>query len=309
MVNRILGLRILAVASAVLAYFQASLGGIVRVSGSGEGCNGWPLCSGHPWPNPNIHSVIEFSHRTNGTLLGIATLGAFLLVVTSFRAERKWLWLSTIGLILVAFEGAVGGTVVIASLASFLVLFHFGMALIILAVLLTLAFSVMGERRGVPDPAWRRLLMATGAVTFVTLLSGSTVVATKADDSCLAWPLCGNGFEVNLNGVVSLNYVHRGLVLLTFLLVLYVTARALRQWGSVPGVRLVAALTLAVFLIQAADGLVLAVTREVGLFTALHVALAAAVWVAVVCLNLVSGRAEEPATARGQLALQRKPTT
>src|SRR6202163_4399829 len=62
--------RRLAVVTAIFAYLQIALGGLVRVSGSGLGCPDWPLCHGKPYPPPTFHAIIEYSHRANGVLFG-----------------------------------------------------------------------------------------------------------------------------------------------------------------------------------------------------------------------------------------------
>ena len=43
--------------------FQISLGGFVRVTGSGLGCPDWPLCYGKIIPPMNYHTLIEWGHR------------------------------------------------------------------------------------------------------------------------------------------------------------------------------------------------------------------------------------------------------
>lgn len=291
-----------------MAYLQATLGGIVRVTGSGEGCRGWPLCGGHFYPAADIHSFIEFSHRTNGTLLGLAVLATFVLVLARFRHDRHLLVLASVALGLVAFEGAVGGTVVFADLQGFLVLFHFGMALVIVAVLLALTFRAFGRGTGIPDANFTRLVTVATVLTYVLLLTGSSVVATSADEKCLAWPLCGNGFGIDLGGVVALNYLHRGAVLLVGVLILHVSTSAVRRWRDVPAVGPAGALAAGLFVLQVIDGALLAVTHEVGIFNAAHVALATGVWAALVSLTLAARQRVERQPAGSRLSLQGEPT-
>jgi len=50
--------RRLAVVTAVFAYLQIALGGVVRVSGSGLGCPDWPLCQGRPYPPADAHAML-----------------------------------------------------------------------------------------------------------------------------------------------------------------------------------------------------------------------------------------------------------
>src|SRR5256885_2622851 len=76
------GFRALSVATAVATYALVVLGGVVRVSGSGLGCPDWPLCHGRLLPPLDLHSIIEYSHRTT------ASLASTLIVLTAEDASR-----------------------------------------------------------------------------------------------------------------------------------------------------------------------------------------------------------------------------
>ena len=298
----------LALLSAVLAYLQATLGGVVRVSGSGEGCQGWPLCSGRAFPSVDTHALIEYAHRTNGTVLGLAVLATAVVAWVSFRRQRRIVWLATAALVLVAFEGAVGGTVVLAELQGVLVMFHFGVAQVILALLLVLALSIGVERAGVPDSGMRRLSAVVAIATYVLLMSGASIVASDAEDSCLAWPLCGTGFQLDASGLNAFNFVHRALVLLVGVLVIYVAAFAWRRCREQRGVRLTAALTVVALMLQVAAGAGVALSRDSGFFAGLHVALATATWAGMVALTTLFWPGPALRAERSNLALRSQPT-
>jgi len=74
----------------VLAYnfFVIAFGAIVRATGSGAGCgNHWPLCNGVAVPrNPQLATVIEFSHRLTAGLSILLVVG---LAVWALRALPK----------------------------------------------------------------------------------------------------------------------------------------------------------------------------------------------------------------------------
>src|SRR5260370_17511268 len=92
--------RRLAVATAIFAYLQIALGGVVRVSGSGLGCPDWPLCHGRPYPPADLHAIIEYSHRAVGTVTGILIIATVLLAWAIFRHRRPPVaWLATASLI------------------------------------------------------------------------------------------------------------------------------------------------------------------------------------------------------------------
>src|SRR5438132_8385281 len=72
----------------LFAYLQIALGGVVRVTGSGLGCPDWPLCNGRPYPAADVHSIIEYSHRTVGAVTGILLIATVVLAWTVFRPQR-----------------------------------------------------------------------------------------------------------------------------------------------------------------------------------------------------------------------------
>ena len=65
-------------------------GATVRLTGSGLGCEHWPGCApGHPFPEKNYHSYIEFSNRLVGGLTIVLTLLAWA-AATRVRTLPPW---------------------------------------------------------------------------------------------------------------------------------------------------------------------------------------------------------------------------
>ncbi len=89
-------------------------GAYVRATGSGAGCgNHWPLCNGEVIPRaPEIHTLIEYSHRLSSGLLGFLMLGLLFWALRVFsrgHAVRKAaLW----SLFFVVTEAAIGAGLV-----------------------------------------------------------------------------------------------------------------------------------------------------------------------------------------------------
>jgi len=132
--------RRLAFTTALFAYLQIALGGLVRVTGSGLGCPDWPLCHGRPYPAADVHSIIEYSHRTVGTITGVLVIVTVALAWIVFVRVRPAVpLLATSSLVAIAAEGALGGVVVVHELAPWLVLVHLGLAMLILGALLATA--------------------------------------------------------------------------------------------------------------------------------------------------------------------------
>src|SRR6184192_3436340 len=129
--------------TAFFAYLQIALGGVVRVTGSGLGCPDWPLCHGRPYPAADIHSVIEYSHRTVGAVTGLLLVATVVLSWVVFRRQRPVVaWLATLSAVAIAAEIPLGAVVVANELAPWLVLVHLALAMIILGLLLATAESV-----------------------------------------------------------------------------------------------------------------------------------------------------------------------
>ena len=276
--------RRLAVVTAVFAYLQIALGGVVRVSGSGLGCPDWPLCHGRPYPPADVHAIIEYSHRAVGSVTGVLIIATVIFAWVVWRTRRPVVaWLATASLIGVVGEGILGGVVVANELSSWLVVAHLGLAMIILGFLIAAAVMAMPPSAGITDSRFRRLAAVAAGATYLLLLTGSTVVASGAEQTCRSWPLCGSGFTPDFTGANAFTMLHRGSVLLIGLLLVIVLLRGTR----LPGPAGVAMATLAVFALQVAVGAAAAVT-DAALFNGFHVALATLVWAGVLTTSLLT---------------------
>ncbi|TMK96655.1 MAG: hypothetical protein E6G40_10635, partial [Actinobacteria bacterium] len=57
------GLRAAAIAATAATFLLIGIGALVRATGSGLGCPGWPKCFGRWVPPLQYHAIIEYSHR------------------------------------------------------------------------------------------------------------------------------------------------------------------------------------------------------------------------------------------------------
>ena len=195
----------------------------------------------------------------------------------------------------------VGGGVVVNGLASWLVLIHLGLAMIILGFLVATAVMSMPPSPGVPDPRLRRVAAISVGATYLLLLTGSTVVASGADRACRSWPLCGSGLTPDFSGVNAWTMLHRGSVLVIGALLLFVLLRASRQRG----LRAVSIATLSVLALQVAVGGGAAVT-DFGLFNGLHVGLATLVWAGVLTTALLTVPRTDRDAHRSSVAMEKR---
>src|SRR5207247_2481024 len=181
--------RRLAFLAALFAYRQIALGGVVRVTGSGLGCPDWPLCHGRPYPAADIHSVIEYSHRTVGAVTGLLLVATVVLAWVVFRRRRPVVaWLATLSAVAIAAEIPLGAVVVANELAPWLVLVHLALAMVILGLLLaaaTIALQVaVGAGAAVSGSAFfNGLHVAIATLVWAGILSIALFTLPRADRS------------------------------------------------------------------------------------------------------------------------------
>jgi heme A synthase len=293
--------RVLAFTTAVFAYLQIALGGVVRVTGSGLGCPDWPLCHGRPYPPADVHSIIEYSHRSVGTITGVLVIATVVLAWIVFHRTRPIVAIVATGsLVAIAAEGGLGAVVVAQELAPWLVLVHLALAMLILGCLLATAILALPPSSGIATI--RPLAAVSAAATYLLLLTGSTVVASEADKQCHSWPLCGGGFTPDFTGVNAFTMLHRGSALLLGALMLYVALRAMREANLRPA----AIATLVIFALQVLVGAGAAVS-DAALFNGLHVAMATLVWAGMLSILLLTLPRTDARPALAHLAIDKRP--
>jgi protoheme IX farnesyltransferase len=187
-------------------------------------------------------------------------------------------------------------------LSSWLVLIHLGLAMMILGFLVATAVMSLPPSNGLRDANFRRLTAVSAGATFLLLLTGSTVVASGADESCHSWPLCGNGFALSLGGADAFTMLHRGSVLVIGALLVYVIINALRR----PGLAGVAIATFVVFALQVAVGAGSALTNS-AIFNGLHVAIATLVWAGMLITSLLTLPRADRSPSLARLAVDKRP--
>src|SRR5205823_4619073 len=124
-------LRVLAVAATATTFLLITVGALVRATGSGLGCTGWPKCSAHRWLPPlEHHAIIEYSHRFTAfldivlvALLGVAAWRAY-------RAVPRVVRGAIAAIVLVVFQAILGGIVVKGDLGALLVTAHLATAML-----------------------------------------------------------------------------------------------------------------------------------------------------------------------------------
>ena len=266
--------------AAVAALFLIVVSGAtVRLTGSGLGCENWPSCGETFLPPKDYNAYVEFGNRVAGFVVGLATLAA---AAAAFRVPGmpRWLLWSAVALpFTVLAQGVLGGITVMLELHPLIVMGHFLLSLVALAVAVVVVQGARDLVRGATaeEPigsAWLALALVPAAAALV--VSGTLVTA--------AGPHSGGEEIVRFGNLVEAVHIHIGataifgIAFLGLLAVLVAERRRARVELRLAGIAL--ALLLAQMVIGEIQwrealpwGLVL-----------LHVTLATAVWVVVVAL-------------------------
>ncbi|MYK61684.1 MAG: heme A synthase [Chloroflexi bacterium] len=209
---------VLLAASLIGALIQITMGGAVRVTGSGDGCPDWPTCFGNWLPPFEYHAMMEYTHRTIGVLVGLTIIAAVLRVWVKHRGETSVVSSATAGLIAVSITGGIGGAVVLSELDPGLRTLHLLLAESVLllmahALVATVYLRSSGRDAGLPRGLVLKAL-AGSAMTLIALLSGSYAVWRGAGAVCPSWPLCG-GSIIPQYELVWIHVTHRVLALIS----------------------------------------------------------------------------------------------
>lgn len=168
-------LRIQRIAAFILLLAQGGItvtGSIVRVTGSGLGCETWPLChEGSLVPTagaaPWLHQAIEFGNRLLTFVVAAAAIAVFVMVLKAHR-RRELIVYAVISGLGVLLQALIGGFSVLLDLVWWLVALHFLPSMILVWIA-----ALLYTRLAQPDDGTRTR-------TFPAVIRGMTVVATVA---------------------------------------------------------------------------------------------------------------------------------
>jgi protoheme IX farnesyltransferase len=312
--------RRVALTAAILAVGLITLGGVVRITGSGMGCGDhWPLCNGRILPNlSDPLEVIEWSHRWVAALLSTAILALAIIGWRGHRAEPELRNPAVLAALILVVQVLLGAVTVKLGTAAPAVVIHLTTAMVLLAVLVVavlrsaapttpgLPAGVVGATQRVA-PAGRphdgleagtdragapAILALTAALGFLTLIAGAFVANYNAGVYCLGFPLCGGELGPPATVLGRVQWVHRlfGFTFLGF-------AVATAAWGRrLPrethrAVRRAADAVLGLTLVQIAVAAVMILQLLPTSLRAVHLLVGSLVWSAIVILLFRSRQA------------------
>jgi cytochrome c oxidase assembly protein subunit 15 len=161
--------------------FLTVAGAVVRLTGSGLGCDDWPNCNNERFIDVSTgHAAIEQVNRLVSGLVGLPTLA---MAIGAFRVWPRRSGLrgpSLAVLISVLANGVVGGFAVRGDLHPALVQSHFLLAMVSIAFGLVAVHRsgpqpVSADASGALTPTVRRLLVVFGVLVGAALVTGTVV--------------------------------------------------------------------------------------------------------------------------------------
>ncbi|MCC5933614.1 MAG: COX15/CtaA family protein [Candidatus Cyclonatronum sp.] len=278
------------------------IGVLVRASGAGLGCPDWPQCFGM-WIPPTtaadlppefnadefnvVHTWTEYINRLVGVLVG------FLIILTTFFSlgylkERKSVFVaSLLALILVIFQGWLGGQVVRSGLQPGMISVHMVIAMLILMTLVYATWSAIKDRYRftLMHNHKKALFMASSLLLFlmfVQIILGTQVreaidLVDKASFPRGEW----------LEQVGLIDQIHRTFswtILLTSTWIVYYV----KNNNLVTNITKIAVTILGLVLVQIFIGVVLAYGGLPASFQVLHLGVSSFLFIAIQILILAS---------------------
>jgi heme a synthase len=269
------GFRLLAIASAVSLYVIVITGSLVRLTGSGLGCEGWPGCEeGAFFPEADYHAFVEFGNR----VFGIFPITLSILTAWFARRLGGWVFWTAVGVaVLTVAEAPLGLATIRYDLPAWLVIVHFLVALLALAGAIVVALAAFRA----DAVSFSKELRWAG----VGLLAACLALVMTGTFSTAAGPHSGDPDVVDrLWHLDDAVYLHVRVTAVFGALFLFVLGLLAARRSLAPHVFRLALVLLGVLLVQMAVGELQWRLELPWGIVALHVALAAAVWSLTVAL-------------------------
>ena len=285
--------KVVALLSLVVSFIQIALGGFVRASESGLGCPDWPLCHGKIIPPFEFHTLIEYSHRLNGSLLGILVAVLLILCIMRYRRDKQLMLANYAAFTLVVSAGILGGITVITELAWWIRLIHLGIAQFLAACLMYItykfAFDNLSNDYSYLNPirAWKWKKILCVSLVFLLIVRGSYMVGIGASSSCSSWPLC-KGLSIPDGMSYQVHMGHRYISVVTLAFVGYISIELMIHAKGNKLIKRVTHSALGLLGIQIILGAVTVWSGFSSHMKVTHLSVATLVWLSVILMSLVA---------------------
>ena len=269
----------LARATTLATYLLILVGALVRAAGAGLGCPDWPKCYGRWIPpieasqlppgfdvttfNPML-TWMEYTNRLLGISIGLLIVATFVAALLWHRHRPRILWPSLSALLLVGFQGWLGGQVVRSGLEPWMITAHMVVALVIVTLLLYATYHAAVRRAGLAEreatPARRHLGWTFAGVILLLLVQvglGTQVRAGMEHAVDLDPDLPRTEW---LAQIPTIDGVHRGFAQIVLVGVFVVALWVRRRFAHDPVLVRSTQAAMVLVVLQMAFGMVLAYT-------------------------------------------------
>ena len=170
-----------------------TVGSLVRVAGAGLGCPDWPKCWGCWVPPSSIEELdmayikakgydinefnptkmwIEYINRMVGVLIGVLIFTTFLRSLPYRKSQPSIFRCSLFSVLLVGFQGWLGGQVVRSGLIPGIITLHMVLAVILVSVLIYTTFEAMKTKfeMSLPEELKRFMIRITTVLFILTCM-------------------------------------------------------------------------------------------------------------------------------------------
>ena len=272
--------RRLAFAGLLALFLVVTTGAVVRLTASGLGCENWPRCGETPFPERDFHALVEFGNRVVA-LLAMAATAVAALAARRVSGLARWASGSALGAALATVaQIPLGGLTVIFELHPLLVMAHFLLALVSVALAVLAAVGAHVLARGFAPERVPRSLRLLGyalvPLAGVVVVTGALVTA--------AGPHSGGEDIRRLGNLVDAAYVHvraTALFGIAFVVLLVALHRLRARLAHERGLAMI---VVGLLLAQMAVGEIQWRNELPWWLVLAHVALATAIWSGIVGL-------------------------
>jgi heme a synthase len=167
--------------------FLIFVGGLVRAAGAGLGCPDWPKCFGTWIPptsvdylpaqfDPSQYNMakmwIEYVNRLVGVVIGLLIIATAALSLRFRKTKPNITVASIASLILVIFQGWLGGQVVRSALDEWLITLHMLLAMVIVNLLIYATFKAFTDHLSftISDAVRKHLYIISGILLGAALI-------------------------------------------------------------------------------------------------------------------------------------------
>jgi cytochrome c oxidase assembly protein subunit 15 len=198
--------RTLALLSLGGLFVVMATGAVVRLTGSGLGCENWPRCGDTPFPASGIHSYVEFGNRV------VALIAILVNIAVAIAARRVDGLPRRTGRLAVAVAACtvaqipLGGLTVMLDLNPYVVMSHFLLALLTIGLAVLVALDAHAFARGPSRSSFPRAL---GLLSLVLLPAALVLIVTGAFVTAAGPHPGSSGDDIpRLGNVVDAAHVH-----------------------------------------------------------------------------------------------------